>query len=147
MRTLISLLFFILPSIALADPWCLVRDEKTQCIFATSTACYDAVARQGGSCRENYREVGIRGTAPYCVVTATYRRCVHRSRQRCLDIAREAGGGCVKNVERDLELASRNKRVGATRDCEDLACELNEASSVSTPTPQAEQVILTEPDF
>ncbi len=142
MRALYLVLLLLAPGIALADPWCLVRDEKSSCIFPSADACYQAVARQGGSCRENYQEVGLRGTAPWCVVTAKYRRCTHRSKTRCLTEAQAANGGCVRNTERDLELAARNRRFGSGSDCEDLACELDQASSISERAPQSDQVVL-----
>jgi hypothetical protein len=147
MRTAIAIFLIFASSTALAGPWCLVRDENVGCNFQTAESCYNAVASQGGSCRENYKEVGTSGIAPFCVVTATYRRCIYGSRDSCVRRAMAVNGGCVRNIERDLELSARNKRVVSSSDCGDLACELSEVGSGQPVTPATEQIILDEPDF
>ena len=66
-----------------------------------------------GSCRENYREVGMIGGGRYCVVTSKFRRCQYRNRDRCVRAALAVDGGCVENIERALELSARNKAWNA----------------------------------
>jgi hypothetical protein len=80
------------------------------------------------------------------VVTATYRRCMYYGKRGCLRQAQAVGGGCVKNVERDLELALRNKSDGGNVACEDLACELRESARDSI-SQQTEQVGVDDGDF
>ena len=139
MRTLTLVFLLLLPAISFADPWCLIRDEAQLCRYKTSAACYKVAARNGGDCRENYKEIGISGYGPWCVVTTTYRRCVFYGKKGCMRQARAVGGGCVKNVERDLELALRNKKDGGSAICADLACELRESGSGNV-TQQNEQI-------
>lgn len=146
MRTLTLVFLLLLPAISFADPWCLIRDEAQLCRYKTSDACYKEAARRGGDCRENYKEIGVSGVGPWCVVTATYRRCVFNGKRGCLRQAQAVGGGCVKNVERDLELALRNKSDGGNADCEDLACELRESARDSI-SQQTEQVGVDDGDF
>jgi hypothetical protein len=145
MRILAAFILFLASSVAMADPWCLVRDENTLCRYQTAEQCYDTVAREGGSCRENYQEVGVSGNAPYCIVTSTYRRCTFRSRDACVQRALAVNGGCVQNIERELERSARLKRRSTSSDsteCEDLACELAAANQGPAPSAQSEQVII-----
>jgi hypothetical protein len=142
MRTAVAIFLIFVSSSALAAPWCLVRDENSYCSFQTAEACYNAVARQGGSCRENYVEVGVNGSEAYCVVTAKYRRCVYRSRATCVQKAIAVNGGCVDNIERELSLTARQKALGTGVDCEDISCELGEAAAdISASGPRTEQII------
>ena len=139
MRILTLVFLLLLPAISFADPWCLIRNEAELCRYKTSDACYKVAARDGGDCRENYKEIGISGYGPWCVVTPTYRRCVFYGKKGCIRQARAVGGGCVKNVERDLELALRNKKDAGSSSCADLACELR-ASSRDVINQQTEQI-------
>ena len=144
MRVLYLALLLLAPGIALAAPWCLVRDENEYCNYDTADSCYRVVSREGGSCRQNYREIGLRGGAPWCVVTSLYRRCIYYGKTSYLSVARSENGGCVRNVEKDLELAAKNKRQGASSDCEDISCELQQASRSAAPGTNQDQVVLED---
>ena len=118
MRTALKRLLLIAllasPGIALAGPWCLVRDALENCNLPSAEACYDRSNRQGGYCKPNPRELGIAGGSTYCVVSGTGRRCTFRSRGICLAVARSVQGGCVRNTERDLaRRAAGEKRIEA----------------------------------
>lgn len=146
MRFVIGLCLYLVSAAVLAAPWCLIKDAREICIYDSSEQCYNAVAREGGSCRENYREVGAIGGARYCVVTSKFRRCQYRNRDRCVRAALAVDGGCVDNIERALELSARSKREGNTsQECEDIACELELAAlGVSIEGGGAEQVVIDE---
>ncbi|MEC9375450.1 MAG: hypothetical protein VYA80_03645 [Pseudomonadota bacterium] len=145
MRFLTVIIFFLAPAISYAAPWCLIKDEKSFCTYYSAETCYDSVARQGGDCRENYREVGVTtGKAPYCIITAKYRDCSFRSRSSCVRKALSVEGGCVRNIERDLERAAiRRRRIeSSASDCPDLACELNVASEAASALDSSDQVVI-----
>jgi hypothetical protein len=152
MRFVIGLCLYLVSAAVLAAPWCLIKDAREICIYDSSEQCYNAVAREGGSCRENYLEVGAIGGARYCVVTSKFRRCQYRNRERCVRDALKVNGGCVDNIERALELSARNKaEPSSTSECEDIACELEISSAAAAAQNAAaqgaaEQVILDD-DF
>ena len=128
MRFVIGLCLYLVSAAVMAAPWCLIKNEREICIYDAAEDCYNAVAREGGSCRENFREVGAIGGARYCVVTSKFRRCQYRNRDRCVRAALAVNGGCVDNIERALELSARRKAEARASDCEDLACELELAT-------------------
>ena len=97
---LVGLLSF--STVALAEPWCLVRDAKENCAFFVAEDCYREANRGGGYCKPNPRELGVKGNAPYCVISEGSKVCKYRSRGRCLSDARKRNGGCVRNTELDL---------------------------------------------
>jgi len=107
MRKLLLISLFLFPTISLAasSPWCLVRDENEKCSFNTAEACYAAVAKQGGSCRENHLRLGVRGEKQWCVVTGARRACSFNIPRQCFKGAQVVGAGCVRNTEKALEFA------------------------------------------
>ena len=110
MRKLLLISLCLFPTITLAanSPWCLVRDENEKCSFNSAEACYAAVAKQGGSCRENHLRLGVRGEKQWCVVTGSRRDCSFNISRQCFNAAQAVGGGCVRNTEKALELATSN---------------------------------------
>lgn len=93
-----------------AAPWCNVRDYTELCKYENAQACYEAVAKVGGFCRENYKVAGVTGEARFCVVTAAKRQCSYNNRGRCLRAAANMNGGCVENTERKLKKAWGRER-------------------------------------
>ena len=108
MRKLLLISLFLFPTIALAggsSPWCLVRDENEICKYNAAEECYEAVAKLGGSCRENHLRLGMRGENQWCVVTGSRRDCSFNMSRQCFNAAQKVGGGCVRNTEKALEYA------------------------------------------
>jgi len=92
----ISLFFLQFPAFAVGNgTWCLVRDENSSCRFANADACYQAVARSGGYCQENFRAAGVKGDAAWCVVTSNRRHCTFAIQGACLKKAMALQGACV----------------------------------------------------
>jgi hypothetical protein len=129
MRHLILVSVLLFPAISLAAnaPWCLVRDENEKCTFISAEACYARVTQTGGSCRENYVSVGVRGDNQWCVVTGSRRDCKYRGQRHCLNAAQQVNGGCVRNIEKSLEYAkSSDEFVSGEGIAGDIARELEE---------------------
>ncbi len=124
MQKILLTLLLMFPAISQAGPWCLIRDENENCRFKLANDCYIAVAHStGGSCRPNYKEMGVSGDAQWCLVSAQFRRCNYRFKTACIREARAVNGGCVENIEKALFLSDKRKNFGVAS-CEgDFACE------------------------
>jgi hypothetical protein len=124
MRKILLTLLLMFPAISQAGPWCLVRDEIVNCKFLLANDCYEAVANStGGSCRPNYREMGVQGEAQWCLVTAQFRRCTYSFKTSCIRAARTVNGGCVENLELALFFSDKRQDFEVAS-CEgDFACE------------------------
>jgi hypothetical protein len=85
------------------EQWCLIRDDTEACAFKDAEACYRAVARAGGYCRQNYKIAGVSGRSRFCLVTANKRQCSYNFRGGCLRAAAKINGGCVENTEEKLK--------------------------------------------
>lgn len=137
MRRLVLILLFAFPVVVQAYPWCLMLNGVPVCRFITPEACYDAVARLGGDCRMNSRQVGVIANGPFCVITSEIRDCRYNNKRRCLANAQKLKGGCVRNTDRDLQRAATGKgrSMGCLAGEEDCALQapelLEDMSTVS----------------
>jgi len=115
-KFLLLIVFFFVPALVSAAPWCLVMDEVSNCNYMTAEACYKAVSNFGGSCRGNPAEFGVKGNNKWCVVSENGRDCRIANQRGCLRLAQKLGGGCVENRDyidandfvRKFEEAKRN---------------------------------------
>ncbi len=128
MRIPLLALLLMLPTLSQAAGWCLVLDERESCRFSTAEDCYKTARFQGGSCRPNYKSVGvISDRGDWCVITADSKNCSYNVRQQCLYAARRINGGCVENVEKSLAEEAAGIEASQAGTC-DLDCQLKEAS-------------------